>query len=400
MPDKEKDQTPQDNEQSESSKEDEGTASVPEDESMPPEPDEPGPIIPSQDESKTTSDKEEKDKSEQDNENDSTDSSDDETVETTSNDSIDDQHGHDEYYEGYGEEYYMDSSLHPDVHDVNEKKDDDPEKSTKKSDDSGGGDGGDDDDDDDDIPENNPEKKMPFLEHLEELRWTLMRSLIAIVIGAIICFFFSEYIIAALKALAPPDKMTLVILGPTDGFVTVVKVAVFSGLILAMPFVAWEFWKFIVPGLLQKEKKLVPPIVFFTVLCFLAGAAFAYFVILNFALDFLLNFLEQTENMIAVGKYLGFVVTIILVFGVVFELPVLSFFLSSIGLLTPDFLRKNRRYGIVIIFIVAALLTPPDISTQLLLAGPLIILYEISIWVSAFVVRRKKEKEDEEDEDE
>ncbi len=320
--------------------------------------------------------------------------SDDEKSETTSKDSIEDQDGVEDYYEGYGEEYYTDDSLHPIV-----DSDDEPETVRDGGDDGGGDDGGDDDDDDDD-PEDDSEKKMPFLDHLEELRWTLMRSLIAIVIGAIICFFFSEYIIAALKALAPPDKMTLVILGPTDGFVTVMKVALFSGLVLALPFVSYEFWKFVVPGLLQKEKKLVPPIVFFTVMCFLAGAAFAYFIILNFALDFLLNFLDQTENMIAVGKYLGFVVTIILVFGVVFELPVLSFFLSSIGLLTPEFLRTNRRYGVVIIFIMAALLTPPDLSTQLLLAGPLIILYEISIWVSAIVVRRKKEKEEEEDEDE
>ncbi|MBN1480593.1 twin-arginine translocase subunit TatC [candidate division KSB1 bacterium] len=238
---------------------------------------------------------------------------------------------------------------------------------------------------------------MPFLDHLEELRWTIIRSLIAIFVGAIICFFFNERIIAVLKAVAPSGKMTLVILGPTDDFVIAIKVAMFAGLVLALPFVAYEFWKFIVPGLLAREKKLVPPIVFFTVLCFVSGGVFAYFVILRFALHFLLTFSDQTVNMIAINKYLGFVVTIILVFGVVFELPVLSFFLSKIGLLTPDFLRSKRRYGIVIIFILAAMLTPPDVMTQLLLAGPLIVLYEISIWVSAAVVRKKKEMEQEDD---
>ena len=132
----------------------------------------------------------------------------------------------------------------------------------------------------------------------------------------------------------------------------------------------------------------------FTVICFVAGGTFAYFIILRFALKFLLNFQEHTQNMIAIGKYLGFVVTLILVFGVVFELPVLSFFLSKIGLLTPDFLRSKRRYGIVTIFILAAMLTPPDIMTQLMLAGPLILLYEISIWVSAMVVRKKETEEE------
>ncbi|MBN1562152.1 twin-arginine translocase subunit TatC [candidate division KSB1 bacterium] len=233
---------------------------------------------------------------------------------------------------------------------------------------------------------------MPFLDHLEELRWTLMRSLIAVVIGSIICFIFNEKIIQALRWVAPPD-MNLVILAPTEGFMISVKVALFAGLVLALPFVAYEFWRFIVPGLLSKEKKLVPPIVFFTVLCFILGAAFSYFLILRYALKFLLNFQEQTENMIAIGKYLGFVVTLILVFGIVFELPVMSFFLSRIGLLTPDFLRTKRRYGIVIIFIVAALLTPPDVMTQLMLAVPLIVLYEISIWVSAMAVKKKEQKE-------
>ena len=201
-------------------------------------------------------------------------------------------------------------------------------------------------------------------------------------------------IIAALRWVAP-SNMRLVILAPTEGFMISVKVALFSGLVLALPVVAYEFWKFIVPGLLAKEKKLVPPIVFFTVLCFVTGGAFSYFVILRFALKFLLNFQEHTENMIAIGKYLGFVVTLILVFGVVFELPVLSFFLSKIGLLTPDFLRSKRRYGIVVIFIAAAVLTPPDVMTQLMLAGPLIVLYEISIWVSAIAVKKREQDEDE-----
>ena len=239
------------------------------------------------------------------------------------------------------------------------------------------------------------EKKMPFLEHLEELRWTLLRSLVSIFLAAVICFIFSKQIVDFLRWPGPED-LKLIYLSPTEGFMIYIKVALFSGLVVALPYVSYEFWRFVVPGLLEKERKLVPPIVFFTVFCFALGGAFAYLLIIPFGLKFLLGFqTEYLEATIAIGKYLGFVVTLILVFGVVFELPVLSFFLSKIGLLTPEFLRSKRRYGIVTIFILAAFVTPPDIMTQLMLAGPLIILYEISIWVSAVVVRKKIEQEEE-----
>ena len=242
--------------------------------------------------------------------------------------------------------------------------------------------------------DDNPEKRMPFLDHLEELRWTILRSLIAVVLGAVVCYLFSREIVTFLRSLGPED-LKLIYLAPTEGFMIYIKVAIFSGLVLSMPYVVYEFWKFIVPGLLEKEKKLVPPIVAFTVLCFATGASFAALVIVPLGMKFLLSF--QTDfltDSITIGKYLGFVVTIILVFGVVFELPVLSFFLTKIGILTPEFLRRNRRYGIVLIFIMAAVLTPPDIFTQLMLAGPLIMLYEISIWVSRMVKSKEEEAED------
>ncbi len=233
------------------------------------------------------------------------------------------------------------------------------------------------------------DKRMPFLEHLEELRWTILRSVIAVFIGAIVCYIFSKQIVTFLRQPAPED-IKLIFLAPTEGFMIYLKVAIFSGLVLALPYVAYEFWKFVVPGLLDKERVLVLPIAFFTTLCFVIGASFAYLIIIPFGLRFLLGFqTDFLEATIAIGKYLGFVVTIILVFGVVFELPVLSFFLTKVGILSPHFLRSKRRYGIVIIFICAAVLTPPDIFTQLMLAGPLIFLYEISIWVSKLVYQKK-----------
>ncbi len=237
-----------------------------------------------------------------------------------------------------------------------------------------------------------PEKRMPFLDHLEELRWTLVRSLLAVLVCAIVAYIYSKEIVELLHRPAPDVK--LIFLSPTEAFMTYIKVAMYAGMVIALPYVSWEFWRFIVPGLLAKERKLVPPIVLFTVICFLVGAAFAYFIIIPFGLKFLVIGFQNdflTAN-ITIGKYLGFVITMVLVFGVVFELPVIAYFLSLVGLLTPEFLRSKRRYGIVIIFIVAAILTPPDAFTQSMLAIPLLFLYEISIWVSAAVQRSKKRK--------
>ncbi|MBN1542612.1 twin-arginine translocase subunit TatC [candidate division KSB1 bacterium] len=226
---------------------------------------------------------------------------------------------------------------------------------------------------------------MPFLDHLEELRGTILRSLLAVFVASLVCYLFSKQIITFLR-LPAPENFKLIYLAPTEGFMIHIKVALFAGLVVALPYVAFEFWRFVVPGLLEKEKKLVLPIVLFTVLCFLAGASFAYTIVVPFGLRFLLGFqTDYLEATIAIGKYLGFIVTLLLVFGLVFELPVLAFFLTKIGILTPGFLRSKRRYSIVVIFILAALLTPPDIFTQLLLAGPLLLLYEISIWVSSIV---------------
>ncbi len=239
------------------------------------------------------------------------------------------------------------------------------------------------------------EKRMSFWEHLEELRWTIIRSLVAVGIGMVICFIFQKQLINFLRGPAPED-MRLVYLSLPEGFVVYLKVAMFGGIVVALPYVVYEFWKFIVPGLLEKERKLVPPIAFATVICFVAGGAFAYFVMIPFAIRFLLGFQSDfLAAMITIDKYLGFVVTLILAFGVVFELPVLSFLLTKMGLLTPSFMRSSRRYAYVFAFIIGAVLTPPDILSQLMLAVPLLILYEISIWVSVLVIRRRPVEEEE-----
>jgi len=244
------------------------------------------------------------------------------------------------------------------------------------------------------IPESHrhEEKEMPFLEHLEELRWRLLNSLAAIVAGAILAYFFSDEILAILikpyhdatSHLFNGEAKKLIFLNPTGGFMLHVKLAIFSGFLVALPVVFYQIWQFVVPGLLEKERKYVPLVVFLSTLCFAAGALFCYFVVLRYGLRFLLSF--ESADLVAtlsVNEYLEFITMLILVFGIVFEMPILAFILSKIGLLTPAFMRHYRRHGIVTMFIIAAVITPTgDIINQLLLAGPLIVLYEVSILVS------------------
>ena len=239
------------------------------------------------------------------------------------------------------------------------------------------------------------EKRMPFLNHLEELRWCLIRSIVAIGVAAIGAFLFASYILNFLMRpyILLPDELRrapMQYLSPAGGFMINIKVAVFAGLIIALPYVFYEIWKFIVPGLLNKERKFAPTFIIATTFCFLAGAAFAFLVILPFGLRFLSKF--QSDWMVAnlrIEDYLSFVTRVILAFGVVFELPVLSFLLTKMGLLTPQFLSSKRRYGIVLVFIIAAILTPPDPLTQMMMAAPLLVLYEISVIVSRLVVKKE-----------
>jgi len=161
-----------------------------------------------------------------------------------------------------------------------------------------------------------------------------------------------------------------------------------------LPVIFYHIWSFVAPGLLEKERKWVVPVILFATFSFLIGAAFAYFVIIPLALEFFLSLAPPTvKNSIAIDFYFSFIARIIIVFGITFELPVVTLFLTKLGLVTPRFLKKYRRYAIVIIFIGAAILTPPDPTTQVLLAIPLLGLYEISIWIS-YIFARKSKKSD------
>lgn len=254
----------------------------------------------------------------------------------------------------------------------------------------------------------NDSSEMPFLQHLEELRWRLIRSVVAVLLAAIVAFFFADKILyflqipfdAAVQMYSEQSgaetikRATLIYLAPTEGFMIQIKVSIFAGIIFTLPYIFFQIWQFVAPGLLAKEKKLVPRIIGASTLFFLIGAWFCWAVVLRFGLAFLLGFQsESLQATITINEYMSFVVLLILTFGLVFELPILSFFLTKMGIITSQAMRDKRSYSVVGIFIIAALVTPPDVFTQMALAIPLLILYELSIFVSK-AVEKKKPSED------
>ena len=239
--------------------------------------------------------------------------------------------------------------------------------------------------------------EMSFLEHLEELRWRLIKIIVTVTVLMFVAFPFSGNFINLLclpnNNLPNPPK--LIFLKPSGMLMVRMNVSIALGIIASLPVIFYQLWKFVAPGLLPKEKKVVTPVIFFSTLCFLVGAVFSYLVMIPFILPFLYSMsIENIEATLNISEYISFVVRIILVSGLVFEMPMVVFFLTKLGILQPKMLRKFRRYAIVINFIIAAILTPPDPVSQILLAVPLFILYEISIWVSAVVYRKKKKAEE------
>ena len=237
--------------------------------------------------------------------------------------------------------------------------------------------------------------KMSFLEHLDELRKRLLRIIIYIGIGLLATFYFHEQIydflsVPVYKSLPPGQK--LVYTKITQPFSTYVWVSVLAGIFLTIPFILYEVWKFIAPGLYRREKRYVVPFLIASVLLFLSGGAFCYTIVLPRAYGFLIKFGDKFNAMLTIEDYLDITMTMILGFGAMFEMPVVIAFLSIFGLVTAKFLWSKLKYAVVIIFIIAAFLSPtPDALNQLIYAAPMIVLYLISIGVAAiFGWRRKK----------
>jgi sec-independent protein translocase protein TatC len=241
------------------------------------------------------------------------------------------------------------------------------------------------------------ENGMSFLDHLEELRWRIVKSVIGIVAGGAIAAFFIDWIMNSI--LLRPSTLTnpplsLQNLKPYGQFSLYMEVIITCGVILSIPNLLYQIWKFIEPALKPNEKKYVSSIVIFSSICFLTGIAFAYFVMLPTSLGFFAQFGSTIiKNNIAADEYYDFVFSVLLTAGCVFELPMVSFFLARIGILTPQFMRKYRKHAIVAILLVAGIITPtPDVTNQLLLGIPLFLLYEISIFICVFAQKKRKKE--------
>lgn len=270
------------------------------------------------------------------------------------------------------------------------------------------------------------EDEMSFFDHLEVLRWHILRSLAVIVVFTIVAFLNREIIFD--KILFGPkspdfwtyrqmcklgewmhiqgicvDKITFTLMNTQmiGQFTLHITSSLIVGFILGFPYLLWEIWRFIKPALYDKERKYSTGFVFFSTLLFMMGIMFGYFIFVPLSISFLSNYIvsDIVSNQYTLGNYISTVATLTVAAGLVFELPIVIYFLSKVGIVTPPVLRRNRRYAIVVILIVAAVITPSaDVFTQLVVATPLLILYEISIFVSAYVVRKQKEEDELEEE--
>ncbi len=236
--------------------------------------------------------------------------------------------------------------------------------------------------------------KMSFFDHLAELRTRIVWSLVPAGVGLMIALYFTDRIMVFLQRPLAKLKTPPVFLAPTEYFWTYMKVAMITGLFVAMPVVLWNVWAFVAPGLHKHERRYAAPFVIIGSLLFVLGGAFALLVVIPFAVQFLINFgIEKgAQPMISIASYTDFILKFTLAFGLVFEMPVIITLLSMLGIVTPQFLSKNRKYAILINFIIAAILTPtPDALNQSLMAGPLIILYEVGIIAARVFGKRSAE---------
>ncbi len=240
---------------------------------------------------------------------------------------------------------------------------------------------------------------MTFLEHLEELRRRIIHSFLYVVAGFCVCWWFHERIFAIMQrpimsALARHHlDQKLVYLNPTDPFNMYLKIAFLAGIFVASPFVLYQVWAFIAPGLYRHERRYVLPFMVSTVGLFLAGGYFGYKMVYPAALDFLISFSGQFTPMITVQEYTDLFLTIIAGLGVIFEMPILVFFLALMGIVNAGFMWRNFRYAVLLIFIIAAIITPtPDIVNMCIFASPMIVLYLLSIGIAWFVHPRQRKR--------
>lgn len=261
------------------------------------------------------------------------------------------------------------------------------------------------------------EKDMSFLDHLEELRWHIIRSSLAITSLALISFIFKRLLFDTI-ILGPtkPNFLTYDILCKASSLINLnsfcntifefeiqsrtmagqfsahIWTSITFGFILGFPYVIYEFWKFISPGLYSKEKKYSKGFIIVSSILFFIGVLFGYYVVCPLSINFLGNYSVSTQvhNDFDLNSYIGLVRSSVIASGLIFELPIIIFYLTKIGLVNPEFLKRNRKYALVIVLIIAAIITPPDVASQIIVAVPVVILYQVSIFISKMVIKKEK----------
>lgn len=262
--------------------------------------------------------------------------------------------------------------------------------------------------------------EMSFLDHLEELRWHLIRATLSVVILGVLIFIFRDFVFEEIIfAPAKPDfisydflcrmaqvfgsdkgcveeEMNFIIQNRTMGgqFSAAIWTSIIGGVVLAFPYIMYEFWKFISPGLYENERNNSRGFIVISSLLFFLGVLFGFYIIAPLSINFLANFTvgNEVKNEFDIDSYIGLVRSSALAAGLIFELPIIIYFFTKIGLVTPQFLRKYRKYALVIVLIISAIITPPDISTQVIVSIPILILYEASILISSFVMKQEERK--------
>ncbi len=240
------------------------------------------------------------------------------------------------------------------------------------------------------------DEKIPFTAHLEELRRRIITSFVAVGIGFVLSYGFKETLFQILTrpliaVMSSSDK--LIFTGLPEAFFTYLKVSLLSGILLATPVILHQFWMFVVPGLYDKERRLVFPIVSLSSVFFVGGALFGYFVVFPLGFKFFMGFAtDRIQALPSMREYLSFSSKLLLAFGLAFELPIVLTFLARFGIVSADLLKKNRKYALLLFFVGAAILTPPDVVTQILMAFPLMGLYELSI-LGAMIFGKKAPEE-------
>ncbi|MGB0033940.1 MAG: twin-arginine translocase subunit TatC [Candidatus Acidiferrales bacterium] len=239
--------------------------------------------------------------------------------------------------------------------------------------------------------------RMSFFDHLVDLRKRLINSLLAIGVGMVVGFFISnkfvDFIVkpmqAALRQAHLEDK--LIYTSPAGFLNLLITLGIYLGIILAMPVVLYQIWQFVAPGLYRHERRAIVGFIFCSMFLFLAGIAFGYFIMLPYILTFLVSFQGPVKPLISINEYFDLILIVLLGLGLIFETPILIFFLALFGIVTPKFLLKNFRYAMLVITIVAAIVTPtPDATTMLIFMAPMVLLYFVGVLVSYVVIRRKQ----------